>query len=772
MMIAFRCVILFLFLLSSQAAAQLVLSGSVRDSSTGEPLVAANIRIDGTTRGTITNADGFYRLSLPPGPYRFIFSFIGYRPDTLTVALSRDLRRDITLAPIAIQYGEIVVTDEDPAYRIMRTVIERKHQWSEKLGSYEFEAFTRQVFRRDTAIASITESYTTGYWQRGDTLREVVKQKRQTENIPMSQNFASVGGIVNFYDDEIRFSGFTFVGPTSPEAFDYYAFKLEKIRERNGVELYTILMTPKTRLTPLFEGTINIIGDSYAVVGIDVTPNEAYRIPFVSDLKIRYGQQFALYDGLFWMPVDIRLRGSATIGIAGLSLPPIGFEQVSSIYEYRINVALPDSMLRKPRRTLAAGAEQFDSTFWASKEVLPLTNEEQRAYATLDSTQTLEKQFKPSGPLMVLGQASEGALRYLDLRFNRAEGLFLGGTAAFDSVGNHLKLSGAVGYGFSDKRTKGSLTAEVYLDAKRAWSVGVGIFKDVLHFPDEGFYNAFSISLSALLDKVDQRDYFYGQGWKIFVTGKPFARLSGRLTYTSESEQSAIQRTDFSLFNRSSHFRAQPPIDEGMMRSVSLSLRYGSDPVPLGLISSNFLEIDAERSERRLLRSDFSFSRLSVVGEFFVPTFLKRNLFPPTLLGRVSVGVSDGMLPPQRIFTLEGRSIGYGPMGVLRGAALKEFIGDSYVMVSLEHNFRSIPFLAVNIPFLYENSIEFLIHASAAKSWLRPQTRVPYGHPTDGWYSEAGFGLSRLFGLLRVDLTRRFVPPASWHVTIAVARIL
>ena len=772
MMIAFRCVVLSLFLLSSQAAAQFVLSGSVKDSSTGEPLVAANIRIDGTTRGTITNADGLYRLSLPPGPYRFIFSFIGYRPDTLAVALNRDLRRDISLAPIAIQYGEIVVTDEDPAYRIMRTVIERKHQWSEKLGSYEFEAFTRQVFRRDTAIASITESYTTGYWQRGDTLREVVKQKRQTENIRISQNFASVGGIVNFYDDEIRFSGFTFVGPTSPEAFDYYAFKLEKIRERNGVELYTIRMTPKTRVTPLFEGTINIIGDSYAVVGIDVTPNEAYRIPFVSDLKIRYAQQFALYDGLFWMPVDIRLQGSATIGIAGLSLPPIGFEQVSSIYEYRINVTLPDSMLHKPRRTLAAGAEQFDSTFWARKEVLPLTREEQHAYATLDSTQTLEKQFRPSGPLMVLGQASEGALRYLDLRFNRAEGLFLGGTASFDSVGNHLKLSGALGYGFSDKRAKGSLTAEVYLDSKRAWSVGAGVFKDVSHIPDEGFYNAFSISLSALLDKVDQRDYFYSQGWKIFVTGKPLARLSGRLTYASESEQSAVQRTDFSLFNRSSQYRMQPLIDEGMMRSVSLSLRYGDDPVPLGLISSNFLEIEGERSERSLLKSDFSFSRISVVGEFFVPTFLKRNLFPPTLLGRVSAGISDGMLPPQRIFTLEGRSIGFGPMGVLRGGGLKEFTGDSYVMVSLEHNFRSVPFLALNIPFLYENSIEFLIHASAAKSWLGPKTRVPYGHPTNGWYSEAGFGLSRLFGLLRVDCTRRFVPPSSWHVTIAVARIL
>lgn len=202
------------------------ITGRVFDKQSAEPLVAANIRVDGTSRGTITNQDGMYKLTLEKGESRIIFTFIGYKSDTLELNLMENLRHDIALQQIPIQLAEVVVTDEDPTYAIMRRVIQEKKQWAEQLRSYSFEAYTRQVMRRDTAIASITESYTTGYWMRGDTLREIVRQKRQTENIAMSQNFAAVGGIMNLYDDDIRFSGYNFVGPTSENAFTYYSFRL------------------------------------------------------------------------------------------------------------------------------------------------------------------------------------------------------------------------------------------------------------------------------------------------------------------------------------------------------------------------------------------------------------------------------------------------------------------------------------------------------------------------------------------------------------------
>ena len=745
-------------------------TGVVRDSATGEPLPAANIRIDGTTRGTITNADGVFRLSLPPAPYTLIASFIGYRPDTLRVNLTRDVSVSAILAPIAIRLPEIVVTDEDPAYAIMRKVIENKSRWREGLHSYQFDAFTRQVIYRDTAIASIMESYTTGFWQKGDTLKEIVRQKRQTENIPFGQNFAGVYGIVNFYDDEIRFSGFTFVGPTSPETFEYYSFRLEETRREGDIEFYSIRMLPLSRVTPLFSGRLTVAGDRYALVAVDVEPNEAYRLPFVSDINLRYAQQFALLDTSFWMPVDIRLRGSAKVGFAGISIPPISFQQVSSIYDYRLNVPIPDSLADKPRRIQTKEAEVFDSTFWAQREVLPLTREEQLAYASLDSTQTLDVQFRPSGAVMTLGALDAAGLQFLDVRFNRAEGLYLGASVEADSVTDWLRISARAGYGFSDRRRKAALTAEAFLVKGRTLGVGAELHHDLVAFPDEGFYSPLTVLVSSLLYKIDQKDYYYRDGGSVFVTAKPLRLLKLQGFFRTERHQSAGRRTDFSLFSRSATYRPNPPVHEGSLKSLEFRLRFGPEPVPLGLVSQTFAEVRVEYSDASL-GSDFSFTQGQFNAEFSLPTFLKRNLFPPTLLGRVSTGVGKGSPPPQRVFMLDGRSVGFGPFGLLKGSNHREFGGEGYVLLVLEHNFRSIPFLALNIPFLYENNIEVLLHGAVARTWSTGRAYLPGGTTTRGWYSEAGIGIGKIFGLLRVDCTRRLSDPTGFFLTVGISRI-
>jgi hypothetical protein len=767
----FLLVVSFVFLFFCAAHSQtFTLSGTVHDQATGEPLVAANIRIGGTSRGTITNSQGFYRLSLERGSYVVVYSFIGYKQDTLRLTLDRPFEYNARLEASPIEMAEFLVTNEDPAMAIMRRVIENKKRWAEQLQSYEFEAFTRQVLRRDTAIAMITESYSTGYWRKGDTLREIIKQKRQTENLPGTMNVASVGGILNFYDDEIRFSGYRFVGPTSVEAFDYYNFKLEKTRVRDGVPTYTIRLLPKTRLTPLFYGTVSVVGDSFALVGVDVTPNEAFSIPLFSKLELHYGQQFALYEKRFWMPVDIRLVGKFVLSIVGISFPGIGIEQTSAIYDYKINPELPDSIFKKKRRIDLPAAGKRDSTFWAEHDVLPLTPEEQHAYKTLDSTQTMEKQFRPSGPLAWLTEGAGDYLKYAKIRFNRVEGLLLGGNVERDSVTDRLSLFGSAAYGLSDRRGSFGLGAELFLDSLRRYSVGIEGYKKLDNIPDEGFYDDIAILVGSLFGKIDYRDYFYTKGWRLWVGARPIRRLTLRLTYQNEDERTALQQTDYSFFYRSDKYRPNPPIADGPMRSLKLSARYGDEPVPLGLIAQDFAELDVEHSDRNLLSSAFDFTRAIVRGEFHTQTYSERLLFAPTLSLRVTAGASTGTIPPQRLFSLESAYDDFGPFGVLRGGGVKEFTGDRFVVLTLEHNFRNTPFLWLNIPFLYKNGIELIVHGTAARSWS--SSPVPFGRTTDGWYTEAGFGISRIMGLFRLDYTYRFANPRNSFVSLGVAQLL
>lgn len=768
--------LLAIFLLAGVSTAQQLyyLRGSVSDISSGDSLSAANIRILGSSRGTMTNSVGFYSLRIETGSQIVVYSYLGYEPDTLRIDSDRDTVYHARLRPSPLQFPEVVVLAEDPALEIIRKAIANKRLWMQKLKSYSFEAFTRQVLRRDTAIASIMEAYSSGFMATGDTLREIVKQKRQTENIPMEGNLAAVRRVVNFNEDEIRLltarvqnrpTAFTFVGATAPNALEYYDYKLLSTARVSGLEVYRIAMSPKTRLRPLFKGTITIADGTFAVMGVDLEPNEALAFPFTKDIVLRYRQEFALYDSIFWMPTNVRITGGVSVSFIGMSMPRIGIDIASTLTDYAINITIPDSIRQKPRLSVDSSAVVYDSTFWSENEVLPLTNEEATAYRTLDSTQTLAKQFAPRGPLVTMGSGSGlGFLKYFDGRFNRVEAVFLGGKIDIDSATSFLDLHARAGIGFGDKRFKGEVGATLYPISTRKVGVHAEVYRRLDLISDGGFYGPLHNSLTGLLYKNDYSDYFLTNGWRISVIGKPIKMVRSELSYINEQHSTLFAVTDYSLFNRNATYRPNPPIADGMMRSLRLDVRLGEPRVAFDLIIPDAVDVSVEHSTPSFLKSDFRFTRYSGTLTYSVETFGKDMFFAPVLRIRLTGGGGSGTLPPQRNFIVESRSSGFAPFGVLRGAREREFSGDRFAMLAVEHNFRSLPFLALNIPFLYRNNIEMIIHGAAAQSWGGLTT-------TRGWYYEAGIGISRIFDVFRMDLSYRFNDPARFYFTIAVASI-
>ena len=138
--------------------AQRIIRGTVRDAETHRLLPAANIQIEGTLSGTITNDEGEYILQIEKLPATLVVSYIGYATRRVEVRADSPEQIDIFLQPISYQLEPIVVTDEDPAVRIMREVIRRKQQWRKRLKTYRAEAYTRQRLENDTSVVLITES--------------------------------------------------------------------------------------------------------------------------------------------------------------------------------------------------------------------------------------------------------------------------------------------------------------------------------------------------------------------------------------------------------------------------------------------------------------------------------------------------------------------------------------------------------------------------------------------------------------------------------------
>jgi TonB-linked SusC/RagA family outer membrane protein len=92
-----------------------VITGTVTDARTGEPLIGANVIIEGTTLGAATNAEGKFSIlaRVEPGAYKITYRFIGYKKQTQDLRLADSEAIDmgqVGLAQDLLQIDEIVVT--------------------------------------------------------------------------------------------------------------------------------------------------------------------------------------------------------------------------------------------------------------------------------------------------------------------------------------------------------------------------------------------------------------------------------------------------------------------------------------------------------------------------------------------------------------------------------------------------------------------------------------------------------------------------------------
>jgi hypothetical protein len=113
------CLSVLVFLLPSLLLAQQgKLRGRVTDKQTGEPLIGANVILEGTSLGAATDVNGYYVvLGIPPGTYTVKVTYIGYQPVSVSnIRISANLTttQDFQLAPSAIQVEALRVVAERP----------------------------------------------------------------------------------------------------------------------------------------------------------------------------------------------------------------------------------------------------------------------------------------------------------------------------------------------------------------------------------------------------------------------------------------------------------------------------------------------------------------------------------------------------------------------------------------------------------------------------------------------------------------------------------
>ncbi|MBM4161830.1 MAG: TonB-dependent receptor, partial [Ignavibacteria bacterium] len=115
---AYDTALVLLFSASLTFAQTGKITGMVTDARTNEPLVGANVVIEGTSMGAASDFEGFFTiLSVPPGSYRLRASIIGYAAATLVdvrVNIGQTTELAFRLSEAAIQAQEVVIIASQP----------------------------------------------------------------------------------------------------------------------------------------------------------------------------------------------------------------------------------------------------------------------------------------------------------------------------------------------------------------------------------------------------------------------------------------------------------------------------------------------------------------------------------------------------------------------------------------------------------------------------------------------------------------------------------
>ena len=100
----------YLLFTASFAQAQLSISGKITDAESGKTLSGTTVFLENSTRGTLSNQQGIYRLkNLKSGHYVLKISYLGFEKVSKTVDLQKDQMLDFSLQKTTFVADEVVV---------------------------------------------------------------------------------------------------------------------------------------------------------------------------------------------------------------------------------------------------------------------------------------------------------------------------------------------------------------------------------------------------------------------------------------------------------------------------------------------------------------------------------------------------------------------------------------------------------------------------------------------------------------------------------------
>ncbi len=523
-----------------------ILKGKVLSEDGKQPVPFAVVGIDKSNKGTTTDIDGNFTLTLNGSEKAITIQVIGYFSKTIDLS-AQNLNETviIKLKNNNINLLEVVITPkENPAIPIIKKVILNKPKYdilnlkyylcntyaktyftmSDNKGDEDF--YNKDTTKNKKLKKMLDKHYF--FFMESVTEKKYIYKNKSQEKVLSSRisgfksapfaSFASQLQSFTFYNDNIELIGVKYVSPLISGTTKRYKFEIIDTVYSNLDTTILIKFSPKKNSNfKGMKGVLYINKNQYVLCNVLAEPAVIEK----DGTGIKIQQLYEKVDSVHWFPKQVNteiLFNSVTSSSSDAN--KVIMKGVSRMYMSEIKL---DSVVKFKNKSVAVFNDKNfadkDETFWKKHRVDSLTSKELRTYELVDSVGKAQK-FEQKLKWFTALTTGKFQLGYINidlkhiLRFNEYERFRLGaGLSTSNKLSRWFSVGGYIGYGTGDKAWKYGGQAQINLNYRQSTFLLAEAASEVTESAGTFFLEASNSFISSqkirelMISKMDKVNY-------------------------------------------------------------------------------------------------------------------------------------------------------------------------------------------------------------------------------------------------------------------------
>ena len=803
--------ICFLFLLivfsySLAIAQETIVRGRVTDQATNEAIPFANVKFVGITTGTSTDFDGYFNIKTSQRVDSIRVDYLGYKPKVKKLKYAQAQVVNFQMQSNSFGLKEVVVkAGVNPAIQIIRDAQKNREKYNKQnIPSYQYENYAKiqididnvsdrvkkkkilkpiiQLFDSLEASAGeeakanlpmfYSENISDVYFTNSPVKRkkEIIKASKLNavglrEGVLTSQFTGNSFEEYNFNQNKLFVFNKEFQSPISDNALFFYDFYLTDTTYLNGYRCYQIKVKPKNNKDLLFTGYIWITDSTWAIKQVNLEILKTANINFLEKVQIQ--QELEPTEAGGWLAVKSRL----VVDFADVTKKSIGMiaKIYNSIRDVKVNQPKDAEFYQSPIK-LAKDALLKDSLFWEKYRHEKLTKTDVNVFNMIDTIKEIPR-VKTGVNIfytIVSGHYTYGKFEigpYLNLlTYNNIEGYkFRVGGKTNITFSDKYIWRGYLAYGLKDQRFKYNIQFEKIISRDLWTKIGVQRRDDIdqvgvtFNYDDSPAFGNEQSSLYATTSQITRFALFNRKiENRVWMERELKKGITTRVTLQNIDYKHFYATTLDSAFNSGilqKDYTTTEAVIEARFAWNELQVLDNNRRYIVSAPRIPVLTVQYVVGVKNVLNSDLNYSRFNLkVNHRMRLGFLGFSRYTFNA-GKVFSAAPFTLLQVHR-----GNQTPFFASSTFNLMNYNEFISDEYLSLDYMHNFEGLIFN--RIPLIRKLKFREVVSFRGVYGTLTTKNQSAvisksFSTLTNKPYLEAGFGITNIFSIARIDFIYR-----------------